>query len=170
MRGLHPFATAGDQELHHSFWLAADHLTAESPRESVSLAGVLLTWLGQIKERLAGVPRPTAVDVDTAQQIRRLLLARVCDRLSISQIARELDTSSTRAKQQFREAFGCGIMTYFNQLKIWQAKRLLNDTALTVEQVSEQLGFSSPSYFSRAFLKHSGETPTSYRQKQASAK
>ena len=164
IRGLHRFTTSGDQELHHSFWLAADHLTAEQPREPLSLTGALLTFLGQIKERLCGEPTPLGADLDAAQQIRRLLLTRVRDRLSIRQIARELGTSPTRAKEFFRNAFGCGIMTYFNQLKIWQAKRLLNDPSLTVEQVSHQLGFSSSSYFSRAFLKHTGETPTAYRQ------
>lgn len=163
-RGLHRFMTSGDQELHHSFWFVADHLTAEQPREPLALTGGLLAILGQIKERLCGAPNPLDPDLDTAKQIRRLLLARVRDRLSIRQIAREVGTSPTRAKEFFRDAFGCGIMTYFNQLKIWQAKRLLNDPSLTVEQVSHQLGFSSPSYFSRAFLNHTGETPTTYRR------
>ncbi len=162
--GLHRFATSGDPELHHSFWFAADHLTAEQPRESLSLAGALLTLLGQVKDRLAGETEAAGADRDAAQQIRRLLLARVRDRLNLGQIAREAGMSPTRAKETFRTAFGCGIIAYFNQLKIWQAKRLLNDLSLSVEQVSQQLGFSSPSYFSRAFLRHAGESPTAYRQ------
>ena len=123
----------------------------------------MLLFLGLIKERLLGTPVNESGEYNAAQQIRRLLLARVADRLSIAEIAMELGTSPTRAKECFRNAFGCGIMTYFNQLKIWQAKRLLNDPSLTVEQVSHQLGFSSPSYFSRVFLKHTGETPTAFR-------
>ena len=165
--GLHRFKTSGDQELHQSFWLAADHLTAERPREQLSLTGVLLALFGQIKERLCDDSTTVRADPDTAQRIRHLLLARVRDRLTIPQIAREIGTSSTSAKEVFREAFGCGIMAYFNQLKIWQAKRLLNDLSLTVEQVSRQLGFSSPSYFSRAFVKQAGETPSAYRQRNA---
>jgi AraC-like DNA-binding protein/mannose-6-phosphate isomerase-like protein (cupin superfamily) len=164
VRGFHRFSTASDDELRHSFWLAADHLTAEQPRDPSTLAGVMLALLGQVKERLCGTPTTPGVDADAAQGIRRLLVARVRDRLSLRQIAREVDMSPTRAKETFRQAFGCGIMTYFNQLKIWQAKRLLNDPALTVEQVSHQLGFSSPSYFTRAFLKNAGETPSAYRQ------
>jgi len=165
--GVHRFKTSGDQELHQSFWLAADHLTAERPREPLSLTGVLLALLGQIKERLCGDSTAVHADPEAAQRIRHLLLARVRDRLTIPQIAREVGISSTGVKEVFREAFGCGIMTYFNQLKIWQAKRLLNDLSLTVEQVSRLLGFSSPSYFSRAFLKQAGETPSAYRQRNA---
>jgi AraC-like DNA-binding protein len=165
VHGLHRFVTAGDQELHNSFWLVADHLTSEQPREPAALAGALLTLLGQIKERLAGHVAVNLADQDAAQQIRRLLLSRVRERLSIGQIARELESSTTRLKQQFHSAFGCGIMTYFNQLKIYQAKRMLGDPGLGVEQISELLGFSSPSYFSRAFLKHAGESPSAYRQR-----
>ncbi len=163
VRGFIRFTTAGDQELNHSFWAAADYLTAEQPQETVSLTGVLLTMLGQIKERLVGDSRPPCVEVSAAQKIRRLLLARLRDRLTIREIAREVAMSPSRAKQAFCDTFGCGIIAYFNQLKIWQAKRLLNDPSLTVEQVSHQLGFSSPSYFSRAFLNHTGVSPTAYR-------
>jgi AraC family transcriptional activator of pobA len=98
-----------------------------------------------------------------------LLLDRVRDRLSIREIARTVGMSPTRAKLVFHDAFGCGIITYLNHLKIWQAKRLLNDPSLSVDQVSRQLGFSSPSYFSRAFFKQTGETPTAYRRGGAAA-
>lgn len=169
VQGLRRFSTASDQELRHSFWLAADYLTAEQPREAAVLAGILLTLLGQLNERLSGVRTNPGKEDDAAQQIRRLLLSRVRDHLSIRLIAREVELSPTRAKEVFRQAFGCGIMTYFNHLKIWQAKRLLNDNSLTVEQVSHQLGFSSPSYFSRAFLKQTGESPTAFRQRTEDA-
>jgi AraC-like DNA-binding protein len=99
-----------------------------------------------------------------AQRIRRLLLARVSERLSISQIARETDSSPTRAKEAFREAFGCGIISYFNQLKIWQAKRWLSDPTLTVDVVSDRLGFANAGYFSRVFQQQTGETPTEFRR------
>jgi AraC-like DNA-binding protein len=165
VRGPRRFTTSGDQELHHSFWLAADHLTAEQPRELLALAGVLLAFLGQIKGRLSGEQMTPGADQGAAQRIRRLLLSRVRDRLSIRQVAREVGMSPTRAKEVFRRAFGCGIITCLNHLKIWQAKRLLNDCSLSVEEVSHQLGFSNSWYFSRAFLKQTGEPPTAYRQR-----
>jgi AraC-like DNA-binding protein/quercetin dioxygenase-like cupin family protein len=163
VRGCHRFTTAGDRELRQSFWLVADHLTAERPREPLVLAGALLTLVGQIRERLAG-PAPAAdAALDAAQRIRRLLVVRVGEGLSIGQIAREAGLSPTRAKAAFRAAFGCGIMAYFHRLKMWQAQRLLHDPALTVEQVSRRLGFASPSYFSRASFRFTGATPRDYR-------
>lgn len=168
VRGQHRFSVARDDELQHSFWLAADHLTSDQSRESMTAVGALLTLLGQAATRLEdSVADSAAAPNDVAQQVRRLLLSRVNDRISISQVARELGVSPTRAKESFREAFGCGIVAYHNQLKIWQAKRFLCDRSLTVEQVSKKLGFSSHSYFSRVFLQHTGERPIAFRSRNS---
>lgn len=162
--GLIRFATAGDQELHRTFWLSADHLTAEESRAAASITGNLLVLLGQVADRLTVRSAAELQPTETAQRIRRVLLARVQDRLSLGEITREIGVSPTRAKELFREAFGCGIMAYFNQLKIWQSKRLLSDRTLSIDQVSQHLGFASASYFTRVFTKHTGETPSEFRR------
>ena len=175
VNGKHRFDVASDEELRHLFWLAADHLTALEPRETVGIVGALLALVGHCSARLEGSAclegsaEQSAPSDDVAQQIRRLLLARVNDRLSINDVAREIGVSPTRAKEAFRKAFDSGIMAYHNQLKIWQAKRLLCDMSLTVDQVSGKLGFSSHSYFSQVFLQHTGETPTDFRHRNASS-
>lgn len=162
--GTHRFVAARDRELQYSFWLAADHLTAEESRGPMAIAGNLLCLMGQVCDRLEGPANAVPAELDLAQRIRRLLLARVSERLSISQIARETDSSPTRAKEAFRRAFGCGIISYFNQLKIWQAKRWLSDPSLTVDVVSDRLGFANAGYFSRVFQQQTGETPTEFRR------
>jgi AraC-like DNA-binding protein/quercetin dioxygenase-like cupin family protein len=169
VKGKHRFDVASDEELRHLFWLAADHLTALEPRETVGIVGALLALVGHCSAHLEGNAEQAAPSDDVAQQIRRLLLARVNDRLSINDVAREIGVSPTRAKEAFRKAFDSGIMAYHNQLKIWQAKRLLCDMALTVDQVSGKLGFSSHSYFSQVFLQHTGETPTDFRHRNANS-
>jgi AraC-like DNA-binding protein/quercetin dioxygenase-like cupin family protein len=162
---IHRFSIAGDDELRHLFWLAGDHLTADDQRETTSLVGVLLALLGQCVARLTSEPKQTALPDHLAREIRRLLLSRVNDRLSINEVAGQLGVSPTRAKEAFRKAFGCGIVAYQNELKIWQAKRLLCDLSLTVDEISSRLGFSSHSYFSQVFLQHTGETPSEFRHR-----
>ena len=44
------------------------------------------------------------------------------------------------------------------------AKQLLNDDALTITMISEQLGFEYPQHFVRFFKAHSGQTPSAYRK------
>ena len=50
-----------------------------------------------------------------------------------------------------------------------EAQRLLSGTDLSAAQISERLGFSEPSYFSRFFRREVGCTPTSYREFPPSA-
>ncbi len=158
-------SSSGDADLQHAFWQIADQLTSESPRKQLSLTSRLWMFLSMTLERLTPTPN-TTTQHELAQQIRRLLLSRVNDRLTISEVAAEVHVSATHAKEVFAATFDCGIMTYFNELKIWQAKRLLCDPSLTIDQVSSKLGFSSPAYFSRTFRKHSGETPSEFRKQR----
>ena len=167
VKSVHRFNVTQEDELRHSFWFAADHLTSVQPTQGVSILGALLMLLGQCVEKLEGSSPDAPPGNDLAQQIRRILLSRVGDRLSIDEISEQLAVSPTRAKEAFRKAFGSGIMAYHSQLKIWQAKRLLCDPSLTVEQISRKLGFCSHSHFSQMFSQHTGESPTEFRHRNS---
>jgi len=160
------FKSSGDDSLQHAFWQIADQLTSDRPRREIDIVSRLLTFisvvLGRMDESEADV-----TSENIAQQIRRLLMSRVNDRLTIADVARQLHVSTSQAKNEFRKTYGCGIMAYFNELKIWQAKRRLCDPNLTIDQISRQLGFSSAAYFSRAFLRHTSETPSEFRTKSS---
>lgn len=167
VKGIHKFNTAGDDELRHLYWMCADHLTSLEPRGAAIVTGALLALLGQCVARLAGSSETVGSSDNVAQQVRRLLLSKVNDRLSINDIARQIGVSPTRAKEAFRNAFNSGIIAYHNQLKIWQAKRLLGDLSLNIEEVSNRLGFSTHSYFSQVFLQLTGESPSEFRRRNA---
>jgi AraC-like DNA-binding protein/quercetin dioxygenase-like cupin family protein len=166
VRGAARFQAAQDPELKASFWQLADYLMAERPRPQAIVTGLLLALLGRAVDLMEQMPASPATQADVVERMRRFLLARVCERASVDEVARSVCLSTTRAKQLFRQTHGCGILAYFNQLKIWQAKRLLGASSLTIEQVSRKLGFSSPSYFTRVFQRYTGEAPTDFRQQR----
>lgn len=162
---LHRFSTSQDSELRRSYWHAADHLIEEEPCEPILTAGLLLTLMGQLHDRMSERTRNSPPPLtDIAREIHRLLYNRVHDRLDIPHIAGHVGVSPTRAKRAFQVAYGCGIMTYFNHLKILKAKRLLCDPSLSVEQVSHSLCFANPGYFSRVFTQQTGSTPSDFRR------
>jgi AraC-like DNA-binding protein len=163
VRGVHRFHVASDAELQQVFWQLADHLMAEPSSALAVTTGLLLTLVGLLPDRLRPQAEAASAPPAAARQIERMLLARVGGRLSIREVSDQVGLSPSRAKQVFRAAHGCGIMTYFNRLKVQQAKRLLCDLALTVDQVSQRLGFSSASYFSRVFHQHTGQSPCAFR-------
>tara|TARA_R110002095_G_scaffold89262_1_gene77898 strand:- start:124 stop:1113 length:990 start_codon:yes stop_codon:yes gene_type:complete len=165
VKGVHCVKPAGNPDLQHAFWGIADQLISEHPQRMIDITSRLLLFLSLVLKHFAPDVSGNIQD-DVAQRIRRLLINRVNDRLTIPEVAREVHVSPTLAKTAFRETYGCGIMAYFNEIKIWQAKRLLSDLSLTIDQVSRKLGFSSPAYFTRTFRKLAGETPSGFRSKR----
>lgn len=63
----------------------------------------------------------------------------------------------------FKSRTGKTIKEYCNFLKIEQAKLLLTDTRMSVENIAFQVGFNSMTYFDRAFYKIVGLSPQAYR-------
>lgn len=63
----------------------------------------------------------------------------------------------------FKEETGIYINDYIKFAKVERAKVLLTSTEQTVLEISEQLGFSTRSYFSYAFRQVAGCTPIEYR-------
>jgi AraC-like DNA-binding protein len=163
VQGAMRFEARGQVPWQSAFWELADCLRPEQPREPALVTGLLWTLIGRLAACLRSSAEGAADRLDAARQIQRLLVQRIQDRLSIAEIARQVHLSPSRAKEVFHGAFGCGIMSYFNQLKIQQAKRLLCDGSLTVKQVSKRLGFSSASYFDQVFYRHTGLRPTQFR-------
>ena len=51
-----------------------------------------------------------------------------------------------------------------HQRLLLEAKRNLVYTAMTIQQVSDSLGFSEPAYFSRFFKRYAGVSPRAFRQ------
>ena len=83
--------------------------------------------------------------------------------LSVEEIASLCCLGVSNLKKTFSMYAGCGVMHYFNNLKILKAKELLTQD-LSIAQISERLSFSSPNYFSLVFKKHTGKLPTQFRR------
>ena len=62
-------------------------------------------------------------------------------------------------------ASGIGASEWIARYVIIQAKHLLSHHPnVTVQQISDRLGFSEQASFARYFKKHTGVTPTEYRE------
>ncbi|MBE0657844.1 MAG: helix-turn-helix domain-containing protein [Bryobacteraceae bacterium] len=67
-------------------------------------------------------------------------------------------------KRRFKAATGTSILDYLQNLRIEHGKRLLETTALPVEEISEKAGYSDASFFRRLFKRLVGISPFNYRQ------
>ncbi|MEM1274633.1 MAG: AraC family transcriptional regulator [Pseudomonadota bacterium] len=82
----------------------------------------------------------------------------------VADFAKELGVTPTHLSRVCRETAGRPAHALLNERVMHAARAMLSDTRLSARAVSEQLGFSSPAYFTRAFAGYTGLTPTEFRR------
>ena len=105
--------------------------------------------------------------VDVNFEIRELLDVlnqNIYGKLTIGDIARQVGKSESTVKNLFARFQPGGVMRYYNQLKIREAKRLIRENRYTLAQIAELLCFDSPQYFSKCFKTITHMTPTEYKR------
>jgi AraC family transcriptional activator of pobA len=79
--------------------------------------------------------------------------------------AHELSLSSKRLNELTKEFFGKTINQMINDRLILEAKKEISYCGKSIKEISYELGFSEPSYFTRFFGKQTGNTPEDFRRK-----
>ncbi len=85
-------------------------------------------------------------------------------KISLDDICKKMNYSRSFLCKIFKEMTGETIFSYFNNIKIEEAKRMLADTKLSVSNISYSLGFEEVKYFDFFFKKYVGVTPTAFRK------
>lgn len=67
----------------------------------------------------------------------------------------------------FKSIFHCSFYQYATELRLYRARELLKSTALSIEEIAVQCGFSSSRAFLTAFKKQNRVPPSEYRREAA---
>ena len=100
-----------------------------------------------------------------ATEYRKLVLVMsgaVCENRTLSDFALECGDSVSYIKQLFKKYAGISPKSYYNNLRINYASKLLKEGA-AVKEIAEKMNFSSSNYFSAFFKKHTSISPFSYK-------
>ena len=89
--------------------------------------------------------------------------------LDVPALARAAHASTAHFSRSFKYTFGETPHRYLQRRRIERAKELLRVTALSVTEVSVEVGFRSLGSFSAAFHELVGEPPSSYARRWRSA-
>ena len=94
------------------------------------------------------------------------LQAHIETKLTLGQMAAHAKLSVSHFSRLFKDQTGYSPMDYFILLKIQEACKQLILTNDTIREISFELGYDDPYYFSRAFKKIIGMSPRAYRRMQ----
>lgn len=83
--------------------------------------------------------------------------------LNLNLLADHFHLTSSYCSQLVRRSVGIGPADYIQQLRIAETKKLLSQTEKPLRQIAEEVGFGSSQNLIRAFKRHEGVTPSTYR-------
>ena len=103
-----------------------------------------------------------AIHTALAEQVAAYIDENIHERLTVEQIAAHFHYSRARLSTIFKTVTGTGINETITNRRIDRAKRMLSSREKSITQISEELGFSSPQYFSNKFTQIVGCPPSRY--------
>ncbi|MBO3444867.1 PocR ligand-binding domain-containing protein [Clostridium sp. CCUG 7971] len=86
------------------------------------------------------------------------------ENVSVEKMAKICHISPSYFSRLFSKEMGDNFSNYISRLKIEWSKSMLEETEISVNQISEELGFNEAGYFIKIFRKYEGITPSVYRK------
>jgi AraC-like DNA-binding protein len=86
-------------------------------------------------------------------------------RLDLDSVAAGVGMSRSNFARCFRATYGTTFGEFVLRSRIERSKKLLRGTALKIADVSNEAGWSSPSYFHQAFKRLTKMTPEQYKHR-----
>jgi len=157
-----------------SFMVDRDRDTAASPSGAFHM---VLDWIGQSHgaSLVDGISDILAFDASRyrrlnptlhikmaapLREIVKLMEANLEEPLDLEQMSGWVKLSRRQIERLFRAQLGTTPLRYYLELRVTEARRLLQHSRLTIVQVAVACGFVSPSHFSKCYTAYFGYAPS----------
>jgi len=85
-------------------------------------------------------------------------------KITIAALTRRFHTNRTTLSERFLRATSLSVMAYLTKLRIKMACVFLRDTALSISEIMDRVGFEDRTHFGRVFKKETSFSLAEYRQ------
>ena len=114
-------------------------------------------------------PKPAVTDVDKGfmDKLRRLIDERLSDpNLSVEELGEQIGLSRVQLYRKTKALCGYSPNELLRIARLKRAASLLASTEKTVAEITYEVGFSSPSYFTKCYKEYFGEIPTEFLRRK----
>lgn len=101
---------------------------------------------------------------ETTKRIMRYVERHLHSHIDYEDMAEYTQKSRNYMMSKFKQETKMSVVDFCTYMKVEEAKLLLNQTNMSIVEVSEELCFSSQSFFTANFRRLEGMTPTEYRK------
>lgn len=99
---------------------------------------------------------------DLFQKIVDYLQEHVASQNQVNDLVKEFSVSRSTLQMLFKKYADTTPKAYINHLRLKRSKVLIHESKLSLSEIANELGYGSIQYFSRAFSKEFGLSPSSY--------
>lgn len=144
-------------------------MTHKDSNYSIGVDLAIMNWLFRLQSELSHQHSnvPSLQDNSRCKTVYAVAdyLSENCEKnISLDELAEHFFLSKYYICRIFKEITNCTITEYINIHRIRKAKRLLEETSLSISQIASRLGFESLTYFERTFKTYMNRSPLRYRK------
>ena len=104
---------------------------------------------------------PSTLD---CSEIKQLIDEHFAKPITLEWLAAQAHISKYHLSHSFRRQYAISPIQYLTKRRLEEARHLLSHTMHSLSEIGSMTGFSSASYFSQAFKRHTGLSPSAYRK------
>jgi transcriptional regulator GlxA family with amidase domain len=136
-----------------------------NPGEALRIAKVyLLKWHGEGQLPYETLVRNNPHADSVVRHCENWLKEHYKEHSAIQRVVEDSSVPERTLKRRFKIATGSSLIEHLQNLRVEEAKRLLEAGALPVDEISFVVGYEDPSFFRRLFKRLTGLTPSQYRR------
>lgn len=110
------------------------------------------------------------IEADKIHQIKQFIYDNSQKDISLDILAQRVDLSPIYISKMFKEKLGINYIDFLTDCRIEKAKKLLSNSESSLKEITFEIGYHDPNYFSKVFKKMCGVSPKDYRKTMLSKK
>lgn len=104
------------------------------------------------------------VEDDTIKQIQQYIMEHSHEKISLDIISRKFELSPAYISKLFKEQLDVNYITFLTKCRLEKAKKLMLNQDKSLKEITFDVGYQDPNYFSKVFKRTYGVSPTEYRE------
>ncbi|MCC4264762.1 AraC family transcriptional regulator [Oceanimonas baumannii] len=118
-------------------------------------------------ERVEKYPGVKASDLESIMDAAKIIEQEMHNPPSIIELAHRVGINDNKLKNLFKTVFNNTVYGYLKEKRMQAAHRLLSDTDMSVQQISEKVGLKHGGHFSKVFSEKYGVLPADIKRLRA---
>lgn len=132
-----------------------------------------LVWivlkLQKVKSSISSLPGKkieigNVSDEETKKVVEYIKMNFINPELNSEMLQQNLGLSENRISWILKSSFNSSFKKYLNQVRLEEARRLLSETSMQINEIAWKVGYASVTHFNRVFKEAEGHSPNEYRK------